>query len=364
MAKKPASPDDVMSASELKPVLRLVKGEGGAEVGCALALTDDKEAVILVDRKDKPKRVRANLLKAAKGAGLGVNASSLRFGRATLDPADETVLLIKVNKEPAGGQFQVSVKKRMKAAGFKDVVFTVDEGLENEGEEDVAVPGAVPGAAPAPQQTAPDDERQASAAQLRAAMEKLAPGIKAAVAANPGLRAELLAASKSFVALLQASDLSGARHSLGDVVRLLKQAGGGQPAKADGADLRKARADWTDAMEKVDAQLEKLAQGLRATDVPELTEIAEFGLNAVTNNRKTPLLAALMEVGQGTPEALAKAGPKALAAVRAFRKHIEADERVAACDGNPLGIPVTIRATLDPALAGLEAALSAQPSAR
>ena len=60
-------------------------------------------------------------------------------------------------------------------------------------------------------------------------------------------------------------------------------------------------------------------------------------MNAVTNNHKVPLMAALMEVGPGTAESLAKSGPKALAAVQAFKKHIESDARVAACDQKSLG---------------------------
>jgi hypothetical protein len=347
MAKKPASPDDVMTASELKPVLRLVKSEGGAEVGCAVGLTEDRDAVILVSKKEKPKRVRALLLKKAKDVGLSLNATSVRFGRATLDPADDAVLLIKINKGPTEGPLPLALRKRTKPAGFSNVVFTIDETLEKEGEEDSATSGAPV-----------TEAHQPSTDQLQAAMERLAPGIKAAMAGHPELRAELFTASKSFVGLLRAADLSGAMHSLEDVVRLLKQAGPQTTQPAGGVDFKKAREDWNNAMEVVDAQLEKLMQKLREEDDPDLGEIAEFGMNAVTNNHRVPLVVALMEVGPGTPETLAKAGLKALAAVRAFRQHIDSDERVAACESNPFGVPVSIRATLGPALSGLEAALS------
>jgi hypothetical protein len=128
--------------------------------------------------------------------------------------------------------------------------------------------------------------------------------------------------------------------------------------KADPARWATARTAWQDAIETVDSQISALQRALRETTDEELEEIAQYGMNAVTNNHKVPLMAALMEVGPGTAESLAKSGPKALAAVQAFKKHIESDARVAACDQNPLGVAVSIRSTLSPALAGLEAALA------
>ena len=50
------------------------------------------------------------------------------------------------------------------------------------------------------------------------------------------------------------------------------------------------------------------------------------------------------------------AGPKLLKAIQEFRTHIETDERVEACDTNPYGVAMSIRATLGPALAALDAA--------
>lgn len=121
---------------------------------------------------------------------------------------------------------------------------------------------------------------------------------------------------------------------------------------------RAARGAWGDAIEAVDGQIEKLAQALRATGQPILKEIADVGLNGVTKNHKVPLMAALMEIGGGAPESLAKSGRKALALAQAFRQHIETDARIAACDNNPLNIAVSIRGTLGPALAGLERTLA------
>ncbi len=365
MAKAPVGADEIMAAADLKPLLAKVKHDGDADLGCALALSDAKEAVILMDRKAKPKQVRAMLLKKAKEVGLGINTLSLRFGAASVDPSDETVLRIVVNKDPAGGQFHELMKKRIKLGGFKDVIFVVDTRLDEEAEA-----GETQAAEPVSgQQTSQTGEQQqsfgqtpsAEAERLQAMMAKLSGSIKAAVASHPELRGALVAAVKAFEALLPEADFAGASHSLEDVVRLLKQAaaGGGANALARQAAYRKARADWNDAIEAVDAQIERLAQALRATGVPVLQEISNAGLNGVTGNHKVPLMAALMEIGPGSPETLAKSGAKALAAVRAFRSHIESDKRIAACDDNPLDIPVAVRATLGPALAELDQALSA-----
>jgi hypothetical protein len=120
-----------------------------------------------------------------------------------------------------------------------------------------------------------------------------------------------------------------------------------------------ARDALRDASESVDGQIAALARALRASGDEELEEISGFGMNALTGGHKVPLMAALMELGSGSPEHVAKSGAKALRLVRAFRQHLETDERIAVCDDNPAGVPVSIRATLVPALATLEAALAA-----
>jgi hypothetical protein len=114
---------------------------------------------------------------------------------------------------------------------------------------------------------------------------------------------------------------------------------------------------WRAATAAVDAQLGVLQKALRASDDPEVIEIAEFGLNAVTGNYTTQLTELLVDLGDASPVAVQRSGAKTLALLGEFRSHIETDPRVAACDGNPSAVPVSIRATIGPALAGLEAAL-------
>lgn len=132
---------------------------------------------------------------------------------------------------------------------------------------------------------------------------------------------------------------------------VLPEAGG---ASANGAgDWQAARQAWQAASDTVDGQITALQAALRQSGDETLREIAEYGLNGVTGNYKVPLMAAMAE----------QAGPKALEVIRAFRSHIEADERIEVCDDNPFGVAVTIRATLGTALAQMEAALQRRAAA-
>lgn len=147
------------------------------------------------------------------------------------------------------------------------------------------------------------------------------------------------------------------------IVRVL----GIDPGGAGGGDFparwQAARDRWQAASAAVDAQIAALQRVLLATDDPELHQIAEVGLNAITANHKVRLLAALAEIGDGTaPAALARAGKKALALARGFAAHLEGDARVAACDDNPYGARVAIRATLVPALREMAEVLGAAPA--
>jgi hypothetical protein len=111
---------------------------------------------------------------------------------------------------------------------------------------------------------------------------------------------------------------------------------------------------WTEAIFTAEQQLAALGKLLRASTDPRLQQIAEFGLGAITAGHKVAVMAAVREVAADPVKAL----PKALQAVGKFRAHIEGDDRVAACDQNPFGAPVTLRATLGEALARMEAVLA------
>lgn len=109
------------------------------------------------------------------------------------------------------------------------------------------------------------------------------------------------------------------------------------------------------ASEQVDAQIRQLQAALRETDDPDLHDIADSGLNALTGNTRVPLMAAIMEAGAGDPQQLKAAAPKVLKAVGAFRTQL-ASPQVAACDNNPFDVDVALGETFSGALDQLASA--------
>lgn len=103
-----------------------------------------------------------------------------------------------------------------------------------------------------------------------------------------------------------------------------------------------ARNAFEAAAASVDAQISALQRELRNSEDYELEEIAEFGLNSLTNNTRVPLQAALIEAGDGSKAKLRSAGPKIEKAAQAFLSQISGDPRVAACDDNPFGVDIAI----------------------
>jgi hypothetical protein len=116
---------------------------------------------------------------------------------------------------------------------------------------------------------------------------------------------------------------------------------------------------WQTASEKVDAQLGELIKKIKADPDPEMKQIAEMGLNAVTGDFKVPLMASMREIDAATGTALQQAVGKARRIVADFRNHLEFDERVAVCEDNPWGVAVTIQPTLGRALETMDRALLA-----
>lgn len=118
-----------------------------------------------------------------------------------------------------------------------------------------------------------------------------------------------------------------------------------------------AREAFNRASDEVDGQVTALQAALREDADPELDDIAELGLNAMTGSTRVPLQAALMDAGSGDAARLQKASPKLRSAIRAFRSALKSDPRIAACDDNPFGVDVSIRDTYESALDQLEYAI-------
>lgn len=118
---------------------------------------------------------------------------------------------------------------------------------------------------------------------------------------------------------------------------------------------RAARTAFDTATDKVNAQIKALQSALRNSGDAELAAIADLGLNGVTGGTRVPLMAALREAGTGGADA-AKAAPKLISAIGAFRSHISSDPQVAAYEDNPCDVPIDIIGTFEAALDQLETA--------
>ena len=136
-------PDGIMSAAEMKPLLHLSKRQ---PVSCVVCLTKDKLGVILLHRRLKPRKLMADLRTQATGAGLELDRSTLRFGRATVDGgSDSSKVHISVNKTMPDA-VRLKVLERLRPAGFQHCEIVVDERLETEADDETA--GQTPHAAP------------------------------------------------------------------------------------------------------------------------------------------------------------------------------------------------------------------------
>ena len=126
------APVPLMSTAELKPLLKLAHRRG---VSCAVAMTRDRQATVLLHRRLKPRKLAAELRQKARGAGLDLDAATVRFGRATVDGAsDGTKVTFTVNKAPPG-PMRMLVLPQMRSAGHQRCEFVVDEALETEAED-------------------------------------------------------------------------------------------------------------------------------------------------------------------------------------------------------------------------------------
>lgn len=130
-------------------------------------------------------------------------------------------------------------------------------------------------------------------------------------------------------------------------------AGGAAP------DWNTARVACESALAAVDQQIAALSLALRKTNDDGLLVISEIGLPAMMAEFKPRLVAALEGAGKGDSASMKAGGAALLKAVQDVSGLIGADKRIAACDANTLGVTVSIRSTLGPALAALSAAVEA-----
>jgi len=121
-----------MLASELRALLKKAKRR---PMSCVVALTKDKQGVILLDRRKKPRKLMGELRGQAKAAGLELDATTIRFGRASVDGASDSAQVnITVNK-PVPGAMRLALLPQLRAAGMQRCTINVDEAIEAEADD-------------------------------------------------------------------------------------------------------------------------------------------------------------------------------------------------------------------------------------
>jgi hypothetical protein len=219
---KAGSADDIMSPADMKPILAHARHAG--PVSCVIALTKEKDGVILLDKRKKPKQLLAELKKQAAAAGLDLEMPSLRFGRATVDTEQDAALLTFVVNKDASGAMRPRLLERVKKVGFSKVEIIVDESLEEEPEEDPADP---PAAAAAVSQPAAATDSSALTRTLTDLVRQMVP----VIAADPTRGNALKGLATQAQSSLKTGDIASAAQSVEALRRALNGAGA-QPAVA------------------------------------------------------------------------------------------------------------------------------------
>jgi len=122
----------LMLPAELKPLLKLSRRR---PVSCAVVLTKDRQGVALLDRKVKPRKLAATLKARAKAAGLELDPSTIRFGRASVDGASDSARVVfKVHKDAPAAMGRAMLPL-LRPVGFQRCEFVTDAALEDEPED-------------------------------------------------------------------------------------------------------------------------------------------------------------------------------------------------------------------------------------
>lgn len=128
-----ASPDElILEKSELKVLLQQARVRP-LPVAVGMTASEPKSGVMLLAKKSSPKQLLGQLRKDAEQAGLGLDKSSLRFGRAEVPEDSGGTVVLTVNK--MGSQtLAKALVQVVKKAGYRQVIFKEALELENEDE--------------------------------------------------------------------------------------------------------------------------------------------------------------------------------------------------------------------------------------
>jgi hypothetical protein len=377
------TPDDIMAPAEMKPLLVKSKQE---PINCAIGMTEDKLGVILLHRKTKPKKLLAELKKKAKEIKLTLDAGSLRFGTAEVDPdIDSALVRFTVNKA-APGMMEPKLREHVKKAGFPKVEIIIDEGLENETEEEteeqeataatrpatsVTPPPPPPPppqaaqTAPPPPPSPPPPQAQPDAASLTRALTQLVQQIQTIPAT---LQPPLVKLAGAAQASLKGGNLPAAAQGIDElrqaVATALEQAKLTAQTEAGGnaVTYAKSRLAWLAARKKVESEIEKLRGAIVAAYqddgiAPDLEKAYQLRVAPVLAGLDERLADKLDEATNATdPAVRTELIAQAKQIMAEYQAFLASEKIIADLDANPF-VPLSIQQTITATLATLAKAV-------
>jgi hypothetical protein len=399
MGKAPTS-DSIMSPGEMKPLLALSKLE---PVQAAIGITGDGDGVILLHKKMKPKKVLATLKADAKKAGIALNTSSLRFGKAEVDTDyDPGMVRFFINKE-APGNMRIKLIELVKRIPYAKVEINVEPGLEDEPEEetDNDADGAAPasaesgGAKAAPVAAAQAPQAPPSVAAkpaeagvrpdagaLTAELAALARRIPEAAGSDPAVKARLLKLASDTNVNIKTNNLNYAARFLAELRDALRDTkpsttGSGttrtqtaagttdssEPKHASPVALEKSRTIWEAQRKKLVADIVEFKNKVIAKieDDPESARMIDAldQLDDIPDNLDDRLLGVLGEgIEEQDPKKRAKLVDEARELIAEYENYVETDPLIVALGAeNPLGVILTAGAEVTGTLKALSAVL-------
>lgn len=350
------TPDDIMAPSDMKPLLKLSKSE---PVSCVVAMTKDKDGVMLLDKKIKPKQLTSELKKKAEKAKLELDTSSVRFGNAVVDAdTDATLVKLVLNKD-APGAMRAKLLEHLKKAGYAKIDLTVDEGLEAETGDGKTAEPATASPPPAPPPPPPPDTRA-----LTARLAQMIKDIPKAAGGDATLQASLAKSAAAAQASLKAGDLAGASatiDALGKALQAAPAAPPPQPQTAPAQPQREkgpmvvfqtARLEWEAARKKVQREIAAFRTAALAEfdDDEDAAEVAGAldQLDEVLLNFDDSLTDKLDDILTAKDDAARQKGiGEARKILAGYIGYINANPLVVQLEGDtPLGVSLSIRSTL------------------
>ena len=343
--------DEILPLGKLKQLLAQAEVE---PLGCALAITKEKEPMVFISKMMKPKGCSGEL-KKHKGA---FDPATLRFGTVGFDPADLKTVKFSLNKKEAGGT-ALGMNRLMKKAGYASCIFAEDPTLDEAAEEG--------GEAPAETAAAPAAPAAMDPAALKARLTALVQRIGPAIAAAPDLKASLLGLAKDAQVKITGTDAEAATTACDALERALDGAGGTKPAAAaaSGDAAHEALAEsgklWRDCRTSLHDKLDELKKAVieAYADQPSVQGQIKQNigqLDAALTGLDDRLDKTLNAAAAATDAAeRAKQVQQSKALIGEFLKNVAGNQRLADIDGNPFGVQTAMKETLTKTLSQLVA---------